>query len=184
MRVFIVTYMCSVVGAYSCAVDAEQCIRALKRTGCTGATVCEARLNMETTVGNLTFKAATGHPVGTLRKSIEQQSLYEHIQDRTNMTLQMCTEVCKRCQHRAETAMGKYVSTELQKLRRRLGVPDTGASTQPPTAAVTTPDSVSADTPTDITGMIEACVASVTRGKWPSQWGGGGDHNHAARSSS
>eukprot|EP01043_Picozoa_sp_COSAG02_P048034 COSAG02_NODE_4672_length_5107_cov_5.286142_5_plen_74_part_00 len=51
MRVFIVTYMCSVVGAYSCAVDAEQCIRALKRTGCTGATVCEARLNMETTVG-------------------------------------------------------------------------------------------------------------------------------------
>ena len=33
--------MCSVVGAYSCAVDAEQCIRALKRVGCVGATVCE-----------------------------------------------------------------------------------------------------------------------------------------------
>ena len=33
MRVFIVTYLCSVVGVYSCAVDAEQCIRALKRTG-------------------------------------------------------------------------------------------------------------------------------------------------------
>ena len=52
MRVFIVTYLCSVVGVYTCAVDAEQCIRALKRTGCTGATVCEARLNMETEVGN------------------------------------------------------------------------------------------------------------------------------------
>ena len=51
MRVFIVTYMCSVIGAYSCAVDAEQCIRALKRVGCTGATVCEARLNVETTTG-------------------------------------------------------------------------------------------------------------------------------------
>eukprot|EP01052_Picozoa_sp_SAG31_P071454 SAG31_NODE_30369_length_382_cov_0.731449_1_plen_63_part_00 len=27
---FIVTYLCSVVGVYTCAVDAEQCIRALK----------------------------------------------------------------------------------------------------------------------------------------------------------
>eukprot|EP01047_Picozoa_sp_COSAG01_P058235 COSAG01_NODE_6834_length_3478_cov_1.203315_4_plen_60_part_00 len=46
------TYMCSVIGAYSCAVDAERCIRALKRIGCMGATVCEAILNMDsTTVG-------------------------------------------------------------------------------------------------------------------------------------
>ena len=51
MRVFIVTYMCSVVGTYSCAVDAEQTVRALKRVGCAGATVCEARLNAETTTG-------------------------------------------------------------------------------------------------------------------------------------
>ena len=51
MRVFVVTYMCSVVGAYSCGVDAEQCIRRLKRVGCDGATVCEARLNAETTTG-------------------------------------------------------------------------------------------------------------------------------------
>ena len=43
MRVFIVTYLCSVVGVYTCAVDAEQCIRALKRVGCEGATVCEAQ---------------------------------------------------------------------------------------------------------------------------------------------
>ena len=35
------TYMCSVVGTYSCAVDAEQTVRALKRVGCAGATVCE-----------------------------------------------------------------------------------------------------------------------------------------------
>eukprot|EP01043_Picozoa_sp_COSAG02_P021767 COSAG02_NODE_1114_length_14502_cov_140.830035_15_plen_169_part_00 len=32
---------------YTCAVDAEQCIRALKRVGCVGATVCETRLNAE-----------------------------------------------------------------------------------------------------------------------------------------
>ena len=51
MRVFIVTYMGSVVGTYSCAVDAEQTVRALKRVGCAGATVCEARLNAETTTG-------------------------------------------------------------------------------------------------------------------------------------
>ena len=51
MRVFIVTYLCSVVGVYSCAVDAQQCIRALRRVGCVGATVCEARLNAETTTG-------------------------------------------------------------------------------------------------------------------------------------
>ena len=41
MRVFIVTYMGSVVGTYSCAVDAQQTIRALKRVGCEGAIVCE-----------------------------------------------------------------------------------------------------------------------------------------------
>ena len=51
MRVFVLTYLCSVVGAYSCAVDAEQCIRALRRVGCVGATVCEARLNAETPTG-------------------------------------------------------------------------------------------------------------------------------------
>ena len=51
MRVFIVTYLCSVVGVYTCAVDAEQCIRALKRVGCVGATVCETRLNAQTTTG-------------------------------------------------------------------------------------------------------------------------------------
>ena len=51
MRVFIVTYLCSVVGTYSCAVDAEQTVRALKRVGCEGAIVCETRLNEETTTG-------------------------------------------------------------------------------------------------------------------------------------
>ena len=43
MRVFIVTYLCSVVGVYTCAVDAEQCIRALKRVGCDGATLTKAQ---------------------------------------------------------------------------------------------------------------------------------------------
>ena len=63
MRVYIVTYMCTVVGAYSCAVDAEQCIRALKRTVCTGATVSEARLNMETDVGNFLLQNASNSDV-------------------------------------------------------------------------------------------------------------------------
>ena len=46
------TYLCSVVGVYSSAVDAQQCIRALRRVGCVGATVCEAKLNAETTLDN------------------------------------------------------------------------------------------------------------------------------------
>ena len=42
---YVVTYMCTIVGAYSCAVDANQCVRSLRRVGCMGATVCEVRLN-------------------------------------------------------------------------------------------------------------------------------------------
>ena len=45
---YVVTYMCTIVGAYSCAVDANQCVRSLRRVGCMGATVCEVRLNSET----------------------------------------------------------------------------------------------------------------------------------------
>ena len=38
---YVVTYMCTIVGAYSCAVDANQCVRSLRRVGCMGATVRE-----------------------------------------------------------------------------------------------------------------------------------------------
>ena len=48
---YVVTYMCTIVGAYSCAVDANQCVRSLRRVGCMGATVCEVRLNSETPTG-------------------------------------------------------------------------------------------------------------------------------------
>ena len=48
---YIVSYLCTIVGVYSCAVDANQCVRALRRVGCIGATVCEARLNSETPIG-------------------------------------------------------------------------------------------------------------------------------------
>ncbi len=48
---YVVTYMCTIVGVYSCAVDANQCVRALRRVGCIGATVCEVRLNSETPTG-------------------------------------------------------------------------------------------------------------------------------------
>ena len=47
-KLYVVTYMCTIVGVYSCAVDANQCVRALRRVGCIGATVCEVRLNSET----------------------------------------------------------------------------------------------------------------------------------------
>ena len=46
-----VSYMCTIVGVYSCAVDANQCVRGLQRVGCVGATICEVRLNSETQTG-------------------------------------------------------------------------------------------------------------------------------------
>ena len=56
--IYIVSYMCTIVGVYSCAVDANQCVRALRRVGCIGAIVVEARLNSETPTG--TSLLATG----------------------------------------------------------------------------------------------------------------------------
>ena len=53
MRVFIVSYLGSITGVYSCAVDGAQAVRALQRAGCCGAVVCEARLNSETETGSL-----------------------------------------------------------------------------------------------------------------------------------
>ena len=48
---YVVSYMCTIVGVYSCAVDANQCVRGLQRVGCVGATICEVRLNGETQTG-------------------------------------------------------------------------------------------------------------------------------------
>ena len=56
---YVVTYMCTIVGAYSCAVDANQCVRSLQRVGCMGATVCEVRLNSETPTGASLFLVET-----------------------------------------------------------------------------------------------------------------------------
>ena len=71
--------------------------------------------------GNDTFRAASGgHTVGTLRKAVEQQAFADHVSDPGAMTLEMCTAVCKRCQHRADTAMTKYVSAGLQRQRARV----------------------------------------------------------------
>ena len=53
MRVFIVSYLNSITGVYTCAVDGAQAVRALRRAGCYGAVVCEARLNSETETGSL-----------------------------------------------------------------------------------------------------------------------------------
>ena len=41
---YVVGYMCTIVGVYSCAVDANQCVRGLQRVGCVGATICEVRV--------------------------------------------------------------------------------------------------------------------------------------------
>ena len=48
---YVVSYMCTIVGVYSCAVDANQCVRGLQRVGCVGATICKVRLNSETPMG-------------------------------------------------------------------------------------------------------------------------------------
>ena len=57
---YVVTYiLCTIVGVYSCAVDANQCVRSLRRVGCIGATVCEARLNSETPTGASLLKHGT-----------------------------------------------------------------------------------------------------------------------------
>ena len=39
---YVVTYMCTIVGVYSRAVDANQCVRALRRVGCIGGRVRRA----------------------------------------------------------------------------------------------------------------------------------------------
>ena len=69
---------------------------------------------------SVVFKAVTGVPVGTLRKSVEQCAFTEHLNDPDAMTLEMCTSVCMRCQHRPQTAMTKYVRGGVQKQRARL----------------------------------------------------------------
>ena len=51
MRLWIVTYYGSVLGVYSCAVDANQTAQQLRRTGSVDAIVTEARLNEETCTG-------------------------------------------------------------------------------------------------------------------------------------
>ena len=51
MRVWIVSYFGSILGVYSCAVDANQTARQLRRTGSADAIVTEARLNEETCKG-------------------------------------------------------------------------------------------------------------------------------------
>ena len=51
MRVWIVSYFGSILGVYSCAVDANQTARQLRRTGSADAIVTEARLNEETCTG-------------------------------------------------------------------------------------------------------------------------------------
>ena len=64
---YVVTYMCTIVGAYSCAVDANQCVRSLRRVGCMGATVCEVRLNSETPTGvSLLTSFLTFRPLAAL----------------------------------------------------------------------------------------------------------------------
>jgi len=70
--------------------------------------------------GNTVFRAVAGVSVGTLRKSVEQCAFTEHLNDPDAMTLEMCTAVCKRCQHRPQTAMTKYVRGGVQKQRARL----------------------------------------------------------------
>eukprot|EP01044_Picomonas_judraskeda_P010089 COSAG03_NODE_1277_length_4415_cov_3.408522_1_plen_535_part_10 len=70
--------------------------------------------------GNNAYKGITGVTVGTLRKSVEQCAFAMHLNDPDAMSLEMCTTVCKRCQHRPQVAMNKYVRGGVQKQRARL----------------------------------------------------------------
>ena len=102
--------------------------------------------------GNSTFKGITGVAVGTLRKSVEQCAFAMHINDPEAMTLEMCTAVCKRCQHRPQVAMNKYVRGGVQKQRARLA--DTEAagadeSESPEAAGTEDTDGSAEDTGTD-----------------------------------
>ena len=51
MKAWIVIWNCTVVGAYTSAVDAQVVLRALDATGCRGGTVAEVRMNTETETG-------------------------------------------------------------------------------------------------------------------------------------
>ena len=59
-----IVHMGTVVGVYSSAVDANQCVhvRGLQRVGCVGATmirICEARLNSKTPTGRCPLASAS-----------------------------------------------------------------------------------------------------------------------------
>ena len=62
MRVFIVTYLCSVVGVYSCAVDAQQCIRVLKRVGSRPARKGTISRNVRAILDEIDQKIAAATP--------------------------------------------------------------------------------------------------------------------------
>ena len=89
MRVFIVSYSCSVIGVYTSAVDANQIVRMLRRIGSVGAVVCEARLNDKGhKASRVTLKSVPSHSYSRLtpihyftalrRAAEEQEHLYLH----------------------------------------------------------------------------------------------------------
>ena len=51
MRVWVVSWNCTVIGCYTSAVDAQVVVRSLETRGCNGSTVVEVRMNTETATG-------------------------------------------------------------------------------------------------------------------------------------
>ena len=102
------------------------------------------------------FKPLVGHPVGVLRKSVEQRALSLHVAEPDTFTLDHCVEVHRRCQHRPATAMAAYVAG---KLAIYTGMPtddDMGC-----TDDITTPTAADDMDCTEAAEVVAATIAAV-----------------------
>jgi hypothetical protein len=82
------------------------------------------------------IKELTGHPVGILRRSIQDHAFDLYIVDSTKFNLEALTLCITRCQHRAETACKQYMTETIKNKRERLAQ-------------------------TEVTGAVEAIVDEV-----------------------
>ena len=112
------------------------------------------------------FKPMVGHPVGVLRKSVEQRALAVHVANPGTFTLDDCVEVHRRCQHKPATAMASYVAGKLAELG---GSPAAAAAAE---VVATTTAAVVATTAAAATAVIAAsdsrAAAAPTGTHWPS----------------
>ena len=109
------------------------------------------------------FAKMVGHPVGVLRKSVEQRALSLHVASPGTFTLGDCVEVHRRCQHKPATAMASYVAGKVAELRDPPAAADDMDCTDATEVVATTTAAVIATTAAAATAVIAASDARITR---------------------